>query len=174
MLARSSSSDTSRGSHLISATPPILPSYLLPNFRFPFLRRRSSPPSSSSPPPSETKSASRLARLGPDTLRCSHCSTDLAFSSQIISKGFTGRYGRAFLVAPPPFASRSSSPDVNNDNDEEVGSLLNIRIGRLESRQLVTGWHVVADIFCNLCSKKLGWKYVDAKDASQKYKLGGR
>lgn len=87
------------------------------------------------------------------------CSTDLALASQIISKGFTGRYGRAFLVAPPPAPADSST-------------LLNIRIGRSEDRQLVTGWHVVADISCSTCSRKLGWKYVDAREQSQKYKVG--
>ncbi|KAK2021136.1 yippee-domain-containing protein, partial [Colletotrichum zoysiae] len=88
-----------------------------------------------------------LARTQPDTLRCSTCSCDIAFSSQIVSKGFTGRYGRAYLVAPTP------PPSAPN-------------------RQLVTGWHVVADITCVLCSAKLGWKYVDAKELSQKYKVG--
>lgn len=161
-------SDTTRGSR-ISATPPVFPGFLLPSFKFPFLRRRfsssaSSDMSSTSPPSSGSSSTGnrrRLARLGPDTLRCTACSADLALSAQIISKGFTGRYGRALLVAPPP-ASASSNDD----------SLLNIRIGRLENRQLVTGWHVVADISCGACSKKLGWKYVDAKEKSQKYKVG--
>lgn len=49
---------------------------------------------------------------------------------------------------------------------------MNLRVGRNENRQLVTGWHVVADISCGICSTKLGWKYVDAKEASQKYKVG--
>ncbi|CAI0650396.1 unnamed protein product, partial [Colletotrichum noveboracense] len=30
----------------------------------------------------------------------------------------------------------------------------------------------LADITCLLCSAKLGWKYVDAKELSQKYKVG--
>lgn len=172
-----SSSDTTRGSHLISATPPIFPSYLLPSFRFPFLRRFSSSSSSSSssasspgtsPKSSSTATAAgRLTRLGPDTLRCTACSADLALSSQIISKGFTGRYGRALLVAPPAGVPSSEEAAAGRDT-----SLLNIRIGRLENRQLVTGWHVVADISCGGCSKKLGWKYVDAKEKSQKYKVG--
>jgi hypothetical protein len=101
---------------------------------------------------------SRLARTAPDTLRCSCCSTELAFASQIVSKGFTGRYGRAYLVAPP-------APPAEQD-------LANVRVGRNENRQLVTGWHVVADISCTMCSSKLGWKYVDAKEPSQKYKVG--
>lgn len=80
-------------------------------------------------------------------------------ASQIVSKGFTGRYGRAFLVAPPP------PPADERD-------LVNIRVGRSEDRQLVTGWHVVADICCATCSRKLGWKYVDAREKSQRYKVG--
>ncbi|PHH81971.1 hypothetical protein CDD82_7403 [Ophiocordyceps australis] len=86
------------------------------------------------------------------------CAADLALASQVISKGFTGRWGRAFLVAPPP---PPADPVLHN-----------IRLGPNEDRQLVTGWHVVADISCAMCSRKLGWKYVDARDAAQQYKVG--
>ncbi|KAM0287189.1 hypothetical protein ACHAQH_000503 [Verticillium albo-atrum] len=108
----------------------------------------------------------RLSRTTPDTLRCSTCASDIAFSSQIVSKGFTGRYGRAYLVAPSalPSSPASSSPAPRD--------LLNVRVGRSENRQLVTGWHVVADISCALCHVKLGWKYVDASEEAQKYKVG--
>ncbi|TKW51007.1 Yippee -like protein [Colletotrichum tanaceti] len=119
-----------------------------------------------------------LARTQPDTLRCSTCSCDIAFSSQIVSKGFTGRYGRAYLVAPTPpppapISGGAPAPEAGaNAAAAGPGSLANVRIGRCENRQLVTGWHVVADITCILCSAKLGWKYVDAKELSQKYKVG--
>jgi len=153
----------------ISATKPIFPSYLLPTISLPFRRRSSSsstfsaisPTSTAfttpdnSPPTSSRFATRRLSRTAPDTLRCMHCSSDVAFTSQIISKGFTGRHGRALLVAPAP----------------DTDSLVNVRVGRVESRQLVTGWHVVADITCGTCRSKLGWKYVDAKEASQKYKV---
>ncbi|KAM4066043.1 yippee zinc-binding/DNA-binding /Mis18, centromere assembly domain-containing protein [Hirsutella rhossiliensis] len=157
-----------RDSSRISATRPVFPRYLLPTFAFSLGRRRSASPSSSShpppppppPPPSPPhRRRWRLSRAAADTLRCINCSTDLALASQIVSKGFTGRYGRAFLVAPP------SAP-------AEDQALVNIRVGRNEDRQLVTGWHVVADICCATCSRKLGWKYVDAKENSQKYKVG--
>ncbi|KHN94277.1 yippee family protein [Metarhizium album ARSEF 1941] len=181
-----------RSTTSISATRPVFPSFLLPSFNFGFRRRpsahASSPTASSSPdaqgppaasstlttaspssPPAASGPVAKhhaptserffLSRSAPDTLRCMTCSTDLALASQIISKGFTGRYGRAFLVAPPP-------PPADNT------TLLNIRIGRSEDRQLVTGWHAVADICCATCSRKLGWKYVDAKEQSQKYKVG--
>ncbi|KXH60056.1 hypothetical protein CNYM01_07851 [Colletotrichum nymphaeae SA-01] len=118
-----------------------------------------------------------LARTHPDTLRCSTCSCDIAFASQIVSKGFTGRYGRAYLIAPTvnpntttTTTTQSASGGANNTKNK--GSLANVRIGKCENRQLVTGWHVVADITCVLCSAKLGWKYVDAKELSQKYKVG--
>ncbi|KAM0454697.1 hypothetical protein ACHAO4_004510 [Trichoderma viride] len=183
----------------IAATKPIFPSYLLPSFKFtlPGRRRRSASSTSStsstssdlssgrgdgalsavttpngSPPDGDSAittlgnkiTGRRLSRTAADTLRCSSCATDIAFTSQIISKGFTGRYGRAYLISPPPAdsANEKASPT----------SLLNVRIGKNENRQLVTGWHVVADICCGICSRKLGWKYVDAKEESQKYKVG--
>lgn len=162
----------------ISATKPLFPRYLLPSLKLPFSRRQSTSSSSSSTaspvssanttpassPPGKTtltkvmSKGHHLARVAPDTLRCSTCSADLALAAQIISKGFTGRYGRAFLVSPP-------APPAEQ-------SLLNIRVGRNENRQLVTGWHVVADISCSSCGTKLGWKYVDAKEQSQHYKVG--
>jgi hypothetical protein len=40
------------------------------------------------------------------------------------------------------------------------------------SRQLATGAHVVADISCAICEKVVGWKYVDAREEGQKYKVG--
>ncbi|RFU77562.1 yippee family [Trichoderma arundinaceum] len=185
----------------ISATKPIFPSYLLPSFKFTFPgRRRHSASSTSStasasseysgdrgdaasssvttpngsPPDGDsaiktlgTKNAARrLSRTAADTLRCLSCATDIAFTSQIISKGFTGRYGRAYLISPPPTGPGPVDPEAS------PSSLLNVRIGKNENRQLVTGWHVVADICCGICSRKLGWKYVDAKEESQKYKVG--
>ena len=39
-----------------------------------------------------------------------------------------------------------------------------------ERRLAVT--QVVADIYCNACDTRLGWKYVEAFEESQKYKEG--
>jgi hypothetical protein len=47
-----------------------------------------------------------------------------------------------------------------------------VRLGQAEDRVLVTGSHVVADISCVGCGGVVGWKYVDARDPSQKYKVG--
>lgn len=101
-------------------------------------------------------------------------------ASQIVSKGFTGRLGRAYLVSPPqnpsPFSSsrsnQSTAIDTNVSDYNDTKDLWNVRIGRSEGRALVTGWHEVADITCRTCAETVGWKYVDATDDSQKYKVG--
>ena len=40
------------------------------------------------------------------------------------------------------------------------------------NRELLTGAHVVADVTCAICQTVLGWKYVDAKELGQRYKIG--
>lgn len=127
-------------------------------------------------------SGPRLTRRAPSTLRCRSCSSDLAFTLQIVSKGFTGRHGRAYLVSAPSTHSTPSCPGFDSlttppdsppqPNRAPRKNLTNIRVGRAESRQLVTGWHVVADIHCAVCALKVGWKYVDAREKSQEYKIG--
>ena len=37
---------------------------------------------------------------------------------------------------------------------------------------LTLATQVVADIYCNACDTRLGWKYVEAFEESQKYKEG--
>ncbi|KAI5867120.1 yippee-domain-containing protein [Durotheca rogersii] len=111
----------------------------------------------------EPLSATKLTQAQPDTIRCSTCASDFAFCSQIVSKGFTGRYGRAYLV---------SQPDQLPPKGAKTRDLMNIRVGKPETRLLVTGSHVVADITCLICHTKVGWKYIDAKEETQQYKIG--
>ncbi|SPN97317.1 related to yippee family protein [Cephalotrichum gorgonifer] len=143
----------------------IFPTFLLPSLKIPFRGSRPIDLSLSRKPVAEDPV--RLTRSQSDTLRCKTCSADLAFATQIISKGFTGRHGRAYLVAPPAAAAESARASSRSDRD-----IVNVSVGRCESRQLVTGWHTVADITCVICGTKLGWKYVDAKESSQHYKVG--
>ncbi|KGO43839.1 Yippee-like protein [Penicillium expansum] len=101
-------------------------------------------------------------------LRCAGCASHLCWTSQIISKGFTGRHGRAYLVSAEPVAtavsvSASSSP---------TASLPNTILQRPVPRQLVTGAHTVSDVSCTFCDSVLGWKYVAAEEESQRYKVG--
>ncbi|EOA83277.1 uncharacterized protein SETTUDRAFT_66377, partial [Exserohilum turcica Et28A] len=54
----------------------------------------------------------------------------------------------------------------------EDGDLPNTLTHKPQPRQLVTGAHTVSDISCRSCGSVLGWKYVDAAQDSQKYKIG--
>lgn len=155
------------------------------------------------PTPTRDSTHDRLGRTLPDVLRCNTCGTDVAYGLQIVSKGFTGRHGRALLVSAPLSASTPScpaSPPLPFPPSSAIGrgggssssssgsntpvspghhalardgtNLVNITVGRPEARNLVTGAHVVADINCATCGVKIGWKYVDAREQAQKYKVG--
>lgn len=155
-------------------------------------------PSSQAPrQPARTRRNSdrgRLSRTLPDVLRCTTCGTDVAYGLQVVSKGFTGRHGRALLVSPPlpsstpscpgPPLRNGSYPSANPASPQRPNpssysslardgtNLVNVAVGTPEKRSLVTGMHVVADITCATCGVKIGWKYVDAREQAQKYKVG--
>jgi hypothetical protein len=52
------------------------------------------------------------------------------------------------------------------------GELPNTLTHKAVPRQLVTGAHTVSDVSCRSCGSILGWKYVDAKEETQRYKIG--
>lgn len=84
------------------------------------------------------------------TYSCARCGTTLALQDELISKAFSGRDGKAFLFF----------------------SILNAKVGPKEDRQLLTGLHTVADLSCNTCQRSVGWCYLRAFEASQRYKEG--
>ena len=67
-----------------------------------------------------------------------------------ISKAFQGQSGQAYLFE----------------------SAVNVYTGPKMERVLMTGLHVVCDLYCVHCHSPLGWYYVDAYEESQKYKVG--
>lgn len=170
------------------AIPSVFPTYLLPSLPFRRNSRQSSTDSSISflsitstgsssnpftrcPTPTPIPDSSRSsAILPPDDkflnghssrIRCAKCSTDLCLTSQIISKGFTGRHGRAFLVQGTPSHIQTHTSTLPNTFQNKA-----------VPRNLVTGQHTVSDISCAICGSILGWKYVEASEESQKYKVG--
>lgn len=161
-----------------SSSPPF-PIYLLPSIPFHCRRSRNkkkpfrtaeSPNSPSDPPTIEPFHSEPYLGGHKSQLRCARCATDLCSSSQIISKGFTGRHGRAYLVsAPPPekggIASLSSLGSKSS-------SLPNTFTHQAVPRQLVTGAHTVSDVSCAFCEAVIGWKYDAAEEESQRYKVG--
>ncbi|KAK5119498.1 hypothetical protein LTR85_007598 [Meristemomyces frigidus] len=168
-------------------TPPSLfPTYLVPSL--PFRRRQSSTDSNTSTssdattstaPSSNSADAESYLSGHASHLRCSRCLSDLALSTQIISKGFTGRHGRAYLVSASQScitpattsdgASNSSSAKAKND---ALPNLPNTYTHKPVPRQLVTGAHTVGDISCAQCGSVLGWKYIAAEEEAQRYKVG--
>ncbi|KAH9858460.1 yippee-domain-containing protein [Lenzites betulinus] len=103
-------------------------------------------------PPTSSDSKSRVLTtfLDHPTFSCAQCSAVIALQDELISKAFSGRDGRGFLM----------------------NSAVNLKMGRREDRALLTGVHTVADVFCMGCNDRMGWYYHKASDHSQKYKEG--
>ena len=169
----------------IPSPPTLFPTYLLPSLPF---RHKSSADSTSS---TSSGSSARAVSIDSDSspaspgadpfltghtshLRCGRCAADLALSSQIISKGFTGRHGRAYLVAPLEESTSSalSSLTTAKARNDALPNLPNTYTHKPVPRQLVTGAHTVGDISCAQCGSVLGWKYIHAEQEAQKYKVG--
>jgi len=47
-----------------------------------------------------------------------------------------------------------------------------VTLGEMEDRILLTGLHSVRDLFCISCETLIGWKYEEAYEESQRYKVG--
>ncbi|CAA7406423.1 unnamed protein product [Spirodela intermedia] len=81
---------------------------------------------------------------------CKHCGAHMARYQDILSRTFHCRHGKAYLFA----------------------RVVNVSVGKNEERQMMTGMHTVADVFCVGCGSVVGWVYVLAHEKSQKYKEG--
>ena len=156
----------------------MFPIYLFPSTTF--RRRKPSADSETSTNSTESSSTSSAVSQSPvhsgdaylnahhSYLRCGRCSADLCLTSAIVSRGFTGRWGRAYLVS----AATGINGVLGSSLAVERASLPNTNIHKPVSRQLVTGAHTVSDVSCMFCDSILGWKYVAAEEDSQKYKVG--
>ncbi|KAL5564330.1 hypothetical protein UlMin_028450 [Ulmus minor] len=82
--------------------------------------------------------------------RCKFCKTHLALADDLVSRAFHCRRGKAYLF----------------------NKAVNITYGAFEERTMLSGLHIVADIFCCFCGQIVGWKYESAHARSQKYKEG--
>ncbi|KAF8411128.1 hypothetical protein HHK36_003667 [Tetracentron sinense] len=91
-----------------------------------------------------------LVELEGRVYSCKFCKSHLALATDLMSRSFTCRRGKAYLF--------------NN--------VVNITVGPQEERMMLSGLHTVADIFCCCCGQIVGWKYEAAHNKSQKYKEG--
>ncbi|KAJ1427848.1 Yippee/Mis18/Cereblon [Sesbania bispinosa] len=94
-----------------------------------------------------------MATLGDQsaTYRCKNCQNPVAFRSELLSKNYKGKSGPAFLFS----------------------HVRNIVTGPKQDKNLMTGLYTIAGIFCSNCGEELGWKYIQAYEARQKFKEGG-
>ncbi|KAK0194979.1 yippee zinc-binding/DNA-binding /Mis18, centromere assembly-domain-containing protein [Armillaria mellea] len=99
---------------------------------------------------SDTKTQVIQTYDGYPSYSCAKCSAVIALQDELISKAFSGRDGRGYLMY----------------------SATNVKLGKKEDRPLLTGVHTVADVHCLGCNDRLGWYYHKASDYSQKYKEG--
>ncbi|OAD78502.1 hypothetical protein PHYBLDRAFT_107388 [Phycomyces blakesleeanus NRRL 1555(-)] len=82
---------------------------------------------------------------------CSKCRSHLTTGDRILSKGFRGNNGEAYLIHNVVNVSETG---------EEHESIM------------TTGRHKIIHISCVRCGSQLGWKYTEAHDEEQKYKEG--
>ena len=68
---------------------------------------------------------------------CKTCKSHVTSYDKLMSKNFSGKYGRAFLFH----------------------SSINVHYGEREEKMLLTGRHITRDMFCNFCTALLGWRY---------------
>jgi len=81
---------------------------------------------------------------------CNKCETVLTNRTELISTRFTGATGRAFLF----------------------NKVVNLKHSEVQDRNMLTGRHMVRDVFCKSCDAKLGWMYEFATEENQRYKEG--
>ncbi|KAL9988356.1 hypothetical protein ACROYT_G002793 [Oculina patagonica] len=81
---------------------------------------------------------------------CANCDTALTNRSELTSMRFNGATGRAFLFK----------------------KVVNLTFSEVQDRVMLTGRHMVRDVFCKNCDTKLGWMYEYATEESQQYKEG--
>ncbi|XP_003726247.2 protein yippee-like 5 [Strongylocentrotus purpuratus] len=81
---------------------------------------------------------------------CANCDTVLTNRAELMSTRFTGSTGRAYLFK----------------------RVVNLSFSEVQDRIMLTGRHMVRDVFCKNCDSKLGWIYEFATEESQRYKEG--
>ncbi|TNY21185.1 hypothetical protein DMC30DRAFT_446414 [Rhodotorula diobovata] len=82
--------------------------------------------------------------------RCSTCTLELALQDELVSRSFQGSSGPAYLWR----------------------TVINADVGPKESKQLLSGKHLIAPLTCRGCSTEVGWKYFVSPDSTQRYKEG--
>ncbi|XP_022641861.1 protein yippee-like At4g27745 isoform X1 [Vigna radiata var. radiata] len=95
----------------------------------------------------------------PATYRCRNCQTPIAYRDELLSK--------SYMVVVDPFGIQAKTGQAFLFSDAR-----NIVFGQKQETNLITGVYTIASIFCSNCGEELGWKYLQASEARQKFKEG--
>ncbi|ORC90707.1 zinc-binding protein (Yippee) [Trypanosoma theileri] len=90
----------------------------------------------------------RIIFTGKDGYGCGRCGAYLCDTGDVISRHFHGKHGKACLVS----------------------RCFNYYFGPQEEKQLLTGVHIVRDVYCSNCDSYLGWTYDFAHEEKERYK----
>lgn len=71
---------------------------------------------------------------------CKYCGVDFCYESDLISKSFHGKTGQAYLF----------------------NKAVNIFVGPQSEKDMMTGKHIVVDVYCVQCKIVIGWSYVSS------------
>ncbi|XP_074637524.1 protein yippee-like 5 isoform X2 [Acropora palmata] len=104
---------------------------------------------------------------------CAQCDTALTNRSLLTSMRFNGATGRAFLFKKV-LVNYGTIYQTNKDVGIPIYNLklVNLSYSEVQDREMLTGRHMVRDVFCKNCDTKLGWMYEYATEESQQYKEG--
>ncbi|KAK8603065.1 hypothetical protein V6N13_085262 [Hibiscus sabdariffa] len=112
-----------------------------------------------------------VVELDGRSYRCKFCRTHLALPDDLVSRNV-----RTFQVENLRSIASSSLASISfhcrRGKAYLFNNAVNITVGTLEERMMLSGMHTVADIFCCCCGQIVGWKYEAAHEKSQKYKEG--
>ncbi|XP_074637516.1 protein yippee-like 5 isoform X1 [Acropora palmata] len=82
------------------------------------------------------------------------------------------------LICNIPSCTRLVNYGTIYQTNKDVGipiynlKLVNLSYSEVQDREMLTGRHMVRDVFCKNCDTKLGWMYEYATEESQQYKEG--
>ncbi|CAA0831388.1 Protein yippee-like [Striga hermonthica] len=89
-------------------------------------------------------------KIGSRLFCCFRCRNIVAATDNIVNKQFVAGTKRAFLFS----------------------WVTNVSEGPKSDRLMISGKHMVSDVFCGDCGEILGWKYYEAYHENHKYKVG--
>ena len=94
---------------------------------------------------SSERDESSTQNTSQDIYSCRHCGVHFCYHADMVSPDFHGKTGQAYLFA----------------------KCLNVFVGPQSEKEMMTGRHIVVDIYCIRCKIIIGWSYVSVLPSRQ-------